>query len=186
MKPLFLTAHYDDLEVCAGGTAERYGGTSIVFHPHEDHGKEEEAEEAAFLLGIETVNAKRHASDRDMIAWLDFVAEPFDTIVSTSPYDSHPEHQAVASLARQVARRNNMGLWFMDHAIPGGFGNGPRPNRFVKFGKTSKYEAMRSYRGMMRQYGSEWPSAVACRDRYYGWMHDGYYAEGFIVENQIT
>lgn len=43
MKPLFLTAHYDDLETCAGGTAERYGGTSLVFHPREAHGTEKEA-----------------------------------------------------------------------------------------------------------------------------------------------
>jgi len=184
MKPLFLTAHYDDLEICAGGTAARYGGTSVVFFPHEDHGTEEEAEQAAFALGIDSIAAQRYVGSRGLVAWLDGIAAGSDTIISISPYDSHPEHQAVATIARQVARHAGMNLWFMDHAIPGGYPHGPRPNHFVNItgNDDAKYDAIECYNIITQ---TELRS-IMYRDRYYGLTNGVQAAEGFIVENHIT
>lgn len=185
MKPLFLTAHYDDLEVCAGGTASRYGGLSVVLYPREDHGTEKEARAAADILGIETVNGKKHVDARNVVAWLDEIVEPYDTVIAANPWDSHPEHQAVAQYARELTRKNDRALWFMDHAMPGGVGHGPRPNMFVQYELTAKFDAIAAYEKMMAVYGEDWQIRTGARDLYYGWVNGGSgMAEGFIVENQ--
>jgi len=113
VKPLFITAHYDDLEVCAGGTAKRYGGISIVIAPKPDCGTEEQASVAADILGIE-----HHPASQWPIMLSDIEPLDYDTVISVSPHDSHPEHQQAASLARQLARRNDITLWFMAQTNP--------------------------------------------------------------------
>ena len=183
MKPLYLTAHYDDMEVGAGGTATRFGGTSIVLYPREDKGNRKEAERAADILGVQLTKWIGPVTDRAAVAQIDSIvkSEGIDTIISTSPYDSHPEHQKVASLARQVARKNNVSLWWMDHAIPGGMGNGPRPNMFVTFDDPApKAGAIDCYEVM-----NGWHRPILARDAYYGSMVGAGHAEGFIVEHGI-
>ena len=101
----------------------------------------------------------------------------------TSPYDSHPEHQHVAQLARQTARKNNLNLWYMDHAIPGGHNaQAPRPNHFVTFDDFHKYDAIECYNVMDQQTVKQ----VMYRDRYYGGMVGAEFAEGFIVAHSVT
>ena len=184
MKPLYLTAHYDDLEVCAGGTAARYGGYSAVLFPEARHGTMQEADEAAEILGIGTgLGTALGLSERDIVTWLDRMVPTYDIIISVSPYDSHPEHRKVADIARQVARNNNTSLWFMDHTIPGGQGNGPRPNTFVDFSdyQHTKYDAIECYSIISRDE----VRSIMYRDRYYGRTHGGELAEGFITESSI-
>ena len=176
MKPLFITAHYDDLEVSAGGTAARYGGLSTVLTPQPTHGTLFEAERSAEILGIGLTSIH----DVDGLTRL---AEEFDTIISVSPWDSHPHHQAAASVARQVARKNRQSLWFMDHAIPGGYTASPRPNHFVDIYDytLTKYDAINCYDVLRDEV-----EGIQARDRYYGVIFGRIAAEGFIVEHTIT
>ena len=174
------------MEVGAGGTASRYGGLSVVLYPREDHGSESEAQAAAEILGIETISGQRYVNERNVVSWLDRIAEPFDTVIAANPWDSHPEHQQVAQYARELTRKNDMALWFMDHAMPGGVGRGPRPNTFVSTDAwiPKKAQAIRAYGKMVGVYGEGWIDAAVSRDAYYGWANGVKYAEGFIVENQ--
>ena len=187
MKPLFLTAHYDDLEVCAGGTASRYGGTSLVIYPKYAYGKQTEAYQAAERLGITTIEAERYIGNRNLINFIDALAETKDTIITTSPYDSHPEHQKVAALAAQAARKNRKALWYMDHAIPGGYTDSPRPNKFVDITghMPHKRASIRCYESAVKAYGTNWLETIAARDTYYGRIHGVVEAEGFIVTDSI-
>ena len=182
MNPLFITAHYDDLEVCAGGTAKRYGGVSIVLSPKPNYGTKEQAKMAANILGI-TLFAITPATD--FLHGIEVI--DYDTIISVSPHDSHPEHQEAASLARQLARKNNKALWFMDHGIPGGYGAGPRPNHFVNISDEtiSKYKAIRAYKGVVKLYGDNWLPTISSRDKYYGGIHEVYAAEGFTIQDSM-
>ena len=182
MRPLFITAHYDDLEVCAGGTALMHGGISVVLYAKQTHGTELQASHAAAILGIETANPEPYIGDRNIVSWLGEIGEGCDTVIANSPYDSHPEHQAAAAIARQVARKHK-GLWFMDHTIPGGYGNGPRPNHFVRFAqyRQTKYDAISCYPIISERE----LSTVMARDAYYGGIHGVGLAEGFVVEHSI-
>ena len=180
MKPLFLTAHYDDLEVCAGGTASRCYGYSIVLYPKPAHGKDHERERSYEILNVEKSwvagDTERRLVD-SLDSWLN--VHDIKQIIATSPHDSHPEHRQVADIARQVARKNNVDLWFMDHAMPGGYsGTAPRPNHFVKFESNDKYDALNCYDIL----SAADKRAVAARDMYYGRMLGSTYAEGFIIE----
>ena len=188
MNPLYLTAHYDDLEICAGGTASRYGGTSIVLYSKSDYGKENEGQASAAILGTTSIEAEHYIGERDLVAYVDkHITDNVDTIVSTSPYDSHPEHQQVAALAQQVARKNNINLWYMDHAITGGYTNSPRPNRFVNttMHGVHKRAAIRCYKAALATYGPKWIQTIKARDEYYGAIHGTAEAEGFITVNTI-
>ena len=184
MNPLFITAHYDDLEVCAGGTAKRYGGSSVVLTPKPSHGTEKQATAAAAILGIDPYAPPHWPLTLDEIEAL---ALGCDTIISVSPHDSHPEHQEAATFARQVARKNGIALWFMDHAIPGGYGQGPRPNHFVNISNYAgyKYRAIKVYKHALEQYGTNWLTTIESRDKYYGGIHGVRRAEGFITQNSI-
>lgn len=178
MRPLFITAHYDDLEVSAGGTAARYGGTSVVLYPKPTKGTRKEAEAAAAILGIDLRSTLYHSVDT-----LTRMAESHDIIISVSPWDSHPDHQAAASIARQVARKNKTRLWFMDHSIPGGYGQGPRPRHFVDTTADSKRKrlALECYNVL----DAADLAAVDARDIYYGRIHGIIRAEGFTVEHSM-
>ena len=178
MRPLFITAHYDDLEVSAGGTAARYGGTSVVLSPKPTHGTRKEAEAAAAILGIDLRSTLYHSVDA-----LTRMAESHDIIISVSPWDSHPDHQAAASIARQVARKNKTRLWFMDHSIPGGYGQGPRPNHFINImdhQRHIKRRALECYDVLRAEI-----EGIEARDRYYGVVHGWEAAEGFTVEHSM-
>ena len=181
MSMLFLTAHYDDLEVLAGGTASVNGGYSIVLYPKPEHGKEEERDLSYEILGIQYsfVGGRTERQIVDSLdSWLR-VAIYVEQIICNSPYDSHPEHRRVADIARQIARKNNVDLWFMDHAMPGGYsGTAPRPNHFVKCHSNDKYDALNCY-DILTAAGKR---AVAARDMYYGRVLGSTYAEGFIID----
>ena len=182
MKPLFITAHYDDLEICAGGTAARYGGTSVVLSPKTEKGTEAEADAAARILGIQRIEMGHYVGSRKRVYELDLLAEYHDVIIASSPWDSHPEHRAAADIARQVARRGKT-LWFMDHAIPGGYASQAlRPNHFVALGeRMEKYDALDCYEVLTQRQ----VRTVMYRDRYYGHIHGEAAAEGFVVANSI-
>ncbi len=181
MSVLWLTAHYDDLEVCAGGTATKLGGYSLVLYPKTTHGKEDERDRSYEMLGIQAYWNSDDTEVRDVVHSLDARLSQIDVthIIATSPYDTHPEHRKAADLARQVARKNNVDLWFMDHSMPGGYsGTAPRPNHFVKYDSNDKYDAMNCYDILTAAD----KRAVAARDMYYGRMLGSTYAEGFIIE----
>jgi LmbE family N-acetylglucosaminyl deacetylase len=180
-KLLFITAHYDDMEICAGGTAARYGGTSVVLYAKDMKGTKAEAEAAAQSLGVAMVEPEHYEGERKLVRELDLLAAYHDVIIASSPWDSHPEHRKAADIARQLARRGKA-LWFMDHAIPGGSPTGPRPNHFVTLYDTfKKRDAIFCYNVIStKEYG-----AASMRDAYYGWINGVPAAESFYIEHSI-
>lgn len=187
MKPLYLTAHYDDLEICAGGTAARFGGETNVLTPRPAALRSEWQEATTVLKLIPGLHCYSKGQTT-VVQYLDDIVASgtYTHIITNSPFDSHPDHREAADIARQVARKNYMALWYMDHAIPGGLA-GPRPNHFVDISEhyLTKNRALNAYQSQLRKYGQGWRDAIVGRDTYYGWMHGVGRAEGFTVANQI-
>jgi LmbE family N-acetylglucosaminyl deacetylase len=181
VKILAITAHYDDLEICAGGTAALNDTTSVVLYPRILKGDRGEALKAYEYLGVKEQTLM--GADRVIVADLTDIAEDYDLIVTNHKWDSHPDHQKAASIAEQVARKNQTGLWYMDHAIPGGHPAGPRPNTFVNTSAYDmvKYDAIECYNCISQDD----LAAVMRRDRYYGAIHGLHAAEGFIQQHML-
>jgi len=182
MRPLAITAHYDDMEISAGGTMNRYGGISLVLTPSPTAAPREEAKEAATALGI-TLSPILIDRSRRLIDKIDTTIKNYgvDTIITCSPHDSHSDHRAAAAMARQAARQAGLNLLYMDHAIPGGYdGTTPKPNMFVTITPT-KYDALDCYVSQVEKYGPAWINAVRARDQMYGFQHGVPLAEGFVL-----
>jgi len=182
VKPLAITAHYDDMEISAGGTMTRYRGTSLVLKAREGAATHSEAVQAAEALLVQRILAP-YASEREIVDALS--NKPYDTIITCSPWDSHPDHKYAASMAQQVARKAGMNLLYMDTAIPGGVdGTAPKPNLFVTI-QPSKYDALECYVSQVEKYGPMWINAVRARDQLYGFQHGVPLAEGFVVADWL-
>lgn len=181
MRTLVVTAHFDDAEISAGGTIAKYGADLLVLHPRE--GTAFEGSEAAKVLGAHWFSqhpfGQRHTVN-------EYTNMGYDRIISVSPYDSHPDHQKAASIARQIARKNTADLWFMDHAIPGGVsGSAPTPSLYVDISDQAfqKYEAIECYKSQLKKYGYKWMRRISDRDLYHGDTIGAAYAERFHVEH---
>lgn len=187
MKILALGAHPDDVEVSAGGTIARFAAEGhevsirTLTYPYDKNTLWREANKAALTLGAVWDDWGENWTERDLVAW------PFvwDLIIAPHPiYDSHPQHRNAGSLAQQIARKNNTDLWFMDHAIPGGWvADRPRPNHFVNISDyaETKYNAIKQYKQWLEKYGSKWTEDIFLRDTYYGTVIGTLAAEGFTI-----
>ena len=187
MKALFLGAHPDDVEVGAGGTIQTLVAdgweVNIATYPA-DSGRKEEAETAAEILGT-TYTALGVTEHRMILTALDQGA--WNLIVTPSATDSHPEHRALSEVGLALARKNNVSLWQMNHAIPGGVYNAPQLNYLAPFSVDQldrKLEALEAHQSQYEKYGIWWLSAVSARDLYLGEMiqrDPPTYAEGFHI-----
>lgn len=184
MNIIAITAHYDDMEIGAGGTMSRFGGSTVVLYPRETAAQWYEANSAAAALMIEVPSrALVGYADREDVAELDTLI--FDTIITCNPWDSHPDHRKAANIAQQVARRRGCNLLYMDQTIPGGYdATAPRPNLFVAI-QPSKYDALECYTSQTEKYGPEWVHSIRARDQYYGALHGVPLAEGFIAADYL-
>ena len=183
MRPLIITAHYDDMEVSAGGTCAKYKAPTFVLTPKEEGAYRDEWLEARAALGIfhGGFDSFSRLSDREIVNGITSFWHGHDTIITTNPWDSHPDHQHAASIGQQVARKRGMNLLYMDHAIPGGYdGTSPKPNFFVPINGV-KYDALKCYKSQIQKYGPEWIQTIEARDKSNGWTHNTRWAEGFIV-----
>lgn len=183
MRPLAVTAHYDDMEVGAGGTLGRFGGFSLVLTPHKEGAPLAEATAASIALGVRLHTLGMHIPERELVQKINttILNNGIDTIITCNPNDSHADHRWVASVAAQAARKEGTNLLYMDYAIPGGYdGTTQRPNFFVTI-QPSKYDALECYESQIEKYGPRWINAVWARDQTCGFQHGVPLAEGFIV-----
>lgn len=185
MKILALGAHPDDVEVSAGGTIARFvaEGNEVAICNLWPKTWGKEGAFAAAVLGAEELLWSGTNGPQEVIDGL-YGWGP-DLIIAPQPvFDSHQEHRLAGEVAQSVARRNETIVWFMDHAIPGGWiAARPRPNHFVD---TSGYgplksEAILQYKTPLAQYGKEWLTNIIQRDLYYGSIIGTERAEGFTI-----
>ena len=187
MRALFIAAHADDVEISAGGTIQTLVAddwevwtTITILHPKE---RITEGVVAARQLGVTFMTVS--GSIRELTDYWDGLN--FDLIVTPSSSDSHPDHREAAALGVALARKNNVSLWEMNHAIPGGIYNQPDLNHFVRFTSEQwgvKEAAIMAYSSQWEIYGDWWINAIQARDGYYGLMVDRdnlTYAEGFHI-----
>lgn len=185
MRPLAITAHYDDMEISAGGTMARYNGHSIVVKPQPGAASRDEAKTAAETLGV-TLAPHIITTGRGLIREIDktITLHTIDTIITCNPDDSHPDHNHATKVAQQAARKAGINLLYMDYAIPGGIHGTGTPNFYVTINPV-KYDAMRHYRSQIVKYGDRWVDTVKARDMVYGFQHGVEYAEGFTVADWL-
>ncbi len=190
MRALFLGAHPDDVETGAGGTIQTLvedGWEVWVSTTHHIRERIGEGVDASKILGATYMPYSRIGPSgvSEFVAY--FSGLPLDLIVTSSPTDSHQDHRAVAELGLSLARKNNIALWQMNHAIPGGIYNAPQLNHFVMHSLDQhnvKEQALRAHKSQSEKYGPWWEDTVYMRDRYYGSMIDRenvVFAEGFHI-----
>ncbi len=187
MRSLFMGAHPDDVEISAGGTIltliDEGWEVWITNTEPTSRIRTVESVEAAKILGA--IYMPYSGDSRDLVRyWGDL---PIDLFVTPSAVDSHPEHRKAADIGVQLVRGNDVGLWQMNHAIPGSVVPAPQLNHFVRFTisqATTKYRAIRAHTSQLEAYGQWWIDVIDARDRYYGLIgnrEDLVYAEGFRI-----
>ena len=182
-----LGAHADDVEISAGGTILTLidqGWEVWITHTEPTSiARMEESIDAAEILGATYMPYT--GDSRDLVRHWGGMG--IDLFVTPSAVDSHPEHRAAADIGVQLARGNDVELWEMNHAIPGGVVPAPQLNHFVRFTisqATTKYRAIRAHTSQLEAYGQWWIDAIDARDRYYGLIgnrEDPVYVEGFRI-----
>jgi LmbE family N-acetylglucosaminyl deacetylase len=192
VRALFLGAHPDDVEVGAGGTIARLvdeGWEVNIEIPYPGKERANEAIAAANILGAGYNHFPQPGiwNHRNTITTLERRNIWLDLIVTPSPVDSHQEHRQIADLGLSLARKNNVDLWHMDSAIPGGLANNPRLNHYVKLEASHiarKEAAVRAHQSQVTKYGDWdwWWGTIFDRASYLGGMiefGDFIYAEGY-------
>ncbi len=119
-RALFIGAHPDDVEISAGGTIQTLvdeGWDVWITHTEPTSiARMEESIDAVKILGATYMPYM--GDSRDLVRyWGDL---PIDLFVTPSAVDTHPDHRAAAAIGAQLARGNDVELWEMNHAIPGG------------------------------------------------------------------
>lgn len=185
-----IGAHPDDVEVSTGGTiqtlvADGWDVEVNVQGPSIERWNEHSR--AVKILGARS-SARPVGEPRHEVSWIERLAIwPPDLIVTTSSTDTHPDHRAAAELGLSLVRKNNITLWEMNHAIPGGIYGAPQLNHFVVFSgeqANMKRDALKAHKSQFEKYGYWWLDTVMARDRYYGLLADRetyLYAEGFRI-----
>ena len=187
MRALFLGAHPDDVEVCAGGTVAKLvanGWEVVIATPYKNDVRYEEAVRAAAALGAVYWNWKVGLERRDVIIFCEGGQRPgWDLIVTPSPQDSHQEHREIAELGYALARKNNVELWHMNTGIPGGLAISPKLNHFMSLNNDqlrAKSDSIRAHKSQWEKYGGwDWLDTISARDRHYGGLIGAPYAEGY-------
>jgi LmbE family N-acetylglucosaminyl deacetylase len=189
MRALFMGAHPDDVEVSAGGTVQTLVEDGwevwITTTVYEGSKRLDEGLAAAEILGASYIPVS--GTHEEIVgSWSDI--GDFDLIVTTPITDSHPAHRTTAKIGLALTRRNDVDLWEMNHAIPGGIANSPDLNHFVTFSfeqETNKQRALKAHKTQDTKYGDWWRPAILARDRYLGLMVERgqiiAYAEGFRI-----
>ena len=185
MRALFLGAHPDDVEVCAGGTVAKLTGKDWevnISTPLPVWTRLLESRKAAESLGAEYQPWSDTLPRREMIVYLES-GGAWDLIVTPSPQDSHQEHRETAELGYALARKNNVELWHMNTGIPGGLAISPNLNHFMTFGSEewqAKSNALQAHESQWDKYGGwDWHDTIVARDVYYGGILGAQYAEGY-------
>ncbi len=186
---LFIGAHPDDVEVCAGGTvakltADRWEVT--IATPNPGMTRRVEAWKAASILGATYWAWRDTYDEREVVDFLErtpFGPLNWDLIVTPSPQDSHQEHREMAELGYALNRKNDTELWHMNTGIPGGLALTPNLNHFMAFGTTEwqmKSDAIQAHASQWEKYGGwKWHDTIMARDELYGKLIGAPLAEAY-------
>lgn len=205
---LFLVAHPDDVEVCAGGTIAKHiaNGDNVMvvisFMPSLPTKQVDfatrvnvrmvELEQAANRLGYDYTyffeSDRTHMGLRKWLASLEekFPPENYDRVYTMHVGDSHQEHRAINEIAMSFCRDNTSDLIMCQPAIPGGVTHRPFvPNMYVDIGDfiEKKKEAIGIHKSQVEKYSPkrDWIEAVLARDRANGELIHCKYAEAFEI-----
>lgn len=185
-----LSAHPDDAETNAGGTIARLvaEGSQVKVYvstvPSDWTERSRQSIDAVFSLGADVYffhfDPYGFTADFATVQIVEQAIGEFDPdhIISHRVNDSHQDHRTCGLIARSLVRRNRIGLWEMDHSIPGGLIGAEAPTYFVDI---SDYQRQKMQAVGIHTIQDGWHDTVIARDRYYGGMVGVDYAEGFTV-----
>ena len=189
MNALFVAAHPDDVEVCAGGTIAKLtsnGWEITIATPDPGLERRVEGWKAAAILGVTYWAWRTEKDRRETIDFLErnpFGPLEWDLIVTPSPQDSHQEHRQAAELGYALSRKNTTELWHMNTGIPGGLAITPQLNHYMTFGSTEwqlKSDALQAHASQWEKYGGwEWHDTITARDELYGKLVGAPFAEAY-------
>lgn len=195
MNILFIAAHPDDVEVCAGGTIASHvaDGDSVtvlsMFMPTNSI-RFSEFNAAASKLGYEAhpLYFQDFHSHRLILSTIEerYSIENFSRIYCMNVGDSHQEHVIAANIAIAFARENRCDLLMCQPALPGGISHRPfngnyivNTSRFIE----NKKEAILQHKSQIAKYSKkhDWLEAIIARDKATGQLINCSYAEPFEV-----
>lgn len=190
-----LTAHPDD-ELAAAGTLARWvdeGHDVRLFVCHVDELRAKELRASAEALGCKLDPMfwpdDFLSHDKVSVELLEgLIGEP-DLLLSHRVEDDNTSHVPLARIARTLARKNRMGLWEIDAAIPGGLVTDGRANNClvdISGYTVPKGYAIGAYLSQVKKYGAGWVDALLGRDSVNGWQCGVEDAEAFRIVKQVV
>jgi len=186
-KVLVMIAHPDDELMCAGTIMKLQAGgckvDMVVSCQPQQHEYDRVAEYKASLevLGIDSSLMHIWDDPESDFAWTRDNIQPYDQLVqSLDPdliithrvRDSQQHHSHLANIAHSIARKNNVTVWEMEQAMPGGIEpDAPAPNFFVDVSRYwyVKKQIIEAYPSQAVKYPG-WLEALEDRARVWGWM----------------
>ena len=179
MNVTALLAHPDD-ELAAAGTLAKFvdAGHSVTLIIAFSDRRGAELHKSSDILGV---NLIEHVARQSQFVWNQETTVKYDGIVSqTNPdllishriNDNNSSHVPLAQIMRTIARKNNVGLWEMDAALPRGIETDAKPNNLlidIDAQTNRKYDAIMAYRSVIDQYPGL-VDAFRHRDLHNGWL----------------
>jgi len=209
MNVLAIGAHYDDVELGAGGTISKHvaAGDNVVivvvtesdYNNHDGtilRSKEQarkEGEASAKILGVDNLlclnfETKKVTYGVDLIEKLNGIIDSYniDTIYTHWTNDVHQDHSAIASATLNAARHIPRVLMYRSNWY-----HTQEPFRESFFSDITnhidaKIEALRAHETEYRRRGTEWVDFVRHQNRNSGIKMGIEYAESFEVIKWLT
>ena len=208
-KILVLAPHADDAEIGMGGSIVKFIqlGYDVkivnIIIPCEDFNgvssilaKERRENEAKISAGILGVTMEILDIDPYDFKFNRFYTKMFDKIIynfkpdeifMTWEYDSHQDHQVLASIVFSATRKNNCSLYMYETMLPGGISSKSfRPQLFVDISDfiETKRSAVDAYESVFGQ--NSLSKAIVDRASFRGGQIGVAYAESFEVVKQVV
>lgn len=187
-KALVLIAHPDDELMCAGTIMKLQAAGCEVFvivssrPQHKEHDRHAEFEMSMNVLGVPRDNFCLLVDAESDFQWNGFWVKGYDNLVlgSIRPdliithrvRDSQQHHSHLANIAHSLARKNNVTVWELEQAMPGGIEpDAPAPNFFVDVSRYwyVKKQIIEAYPSQSVKYPG-WLEALKARATMWGWM----------------
>lgn len=204
MKILTIGAHFDDIEICCGGTvakAVKNGHTvKMLVMSHSAYSnfdgqvlrtKEQASEEgarAAKRLGVTdwevlNFNTKEVPYNSESIEAIDRVITTFkpDLIFTHWVFDTHQDHHNTAQATITASRRQNNILMY-ESFPPSGRSYFPfRPQIYIDISDcmADKIAAIKEHKTQCDRYGNDWIETITAKARNWGYENSYKYAEVF-------
>ena len=198
MNVVALLAHPDDELMCAGTLAKFVDDDAdvTIVTAFSDH-RSPELHQSAKTLGVRLI--ERYAAQLDF-TWNQATVrryEPLvcdqnpDLLLSHRVSDNNTSHVPLAQTMRTIARKNNVSLWEIDSALPGGIEtDGASNNCLIDIDQQyeRKYAAIDCYESVAQQYPGL-RAGFESRDLHNGWLLHmdtiSHYAEAMRVVKSV-